>query len=278
MCALFPTIALASLYNSCGSYITIVILLRCLVTKPSTTTGFPSFFPTFWYQFRLLLCYHMIQIHNDHVITFLCHYDVTTNTHIMWPVPCFLSHSMTLSLLLYIQPLYLSIRTTSLLDVLLTSLLKGSLPFYKDNLPSGRSPYFPTQRLFTSPLGPPPFLTLSLTSLYTSLSQRSHSTPSLYDPLLLAALYSHSTTFLLLLPYITISQNSHSTTHSLLPYSYLSHTLPYVSRQSLLYILWQRRRRTSLRLHCLLIYLLAPKPTYLQATFITCLLHQAALP
>jgi len=47
--------------------------------------------------------------------------------------------------------------------------------------------------------------------------------------------------------------------HSLLPYSYLSHALPYVSRQSLLYILCQRRRRTSLRLHCLLIYLLAPK-------------------
>jgi len=30
MCALFSTIALASLHNSCGSYITIVILLRCL--------------------------------------------------------------------------------------------------------------------------------------------------------------------------------------------------------------------------------------------------------
>jgi len=28
-------------------------------------------------------------IHNDHVINFLCHYDVTTNTHIMWPVPYF---------------------------------------------------------------------------------------------------------------------------------------------------------------------------------------------
>ena len=31
MCALFSTIALASLYNSCGSYITIVILLRRLL-------------------------------------------------------------------------------------------------------------------------------------------------------------------------------------------------------------------------------------------------------
>ena len=47
--------------------------------------------------------------------------------------------------------------------------------------------------------------------------------------------------------------------HSLLPYSYLSHTLPYVSRQSLLYILCQRWWRTSLHLHWLLTYLLAPK-------------------
>jgi len=57
-----------------------------------------------------------------------------------------------------------------------------------------------------------------------------------------------------LLPYmIYLSQSSHSTTHSLLPYRYLSHMLPYVSRQSLLYILCQRRRRTSLCLPCLLI-------------------------
>jgi len=49
-------------------------------------------------------------------------------------------------------------------------------------------------------------------------------------------------------------------THSLLPYRYLSHMLPYVSRQSLLYILCQRWRRTSLCLPWLLIYLLAPKP------------------
>ena len=69
--------------------------------------------------------------------------------------------------------------------------------------------------------------------------------------------------FSLLPPYIPISQNSHSTTHSqllsLLPYSYLSHTLPYVSRQSLLYIQCQRQWRTSLHLHWLLTYLLAPK-------------------
>jgi len=33
---------------------------RINVMKPDLTTRFPSFFPTFWYQFRLLLCYHMI--------------------------------------------------------------------------------------------------------------------------------------------------------------------------------------------------------------------------
>jgi len=100
------------------------------VMKLDLTTRFPSFFPTFWYQFRLLLCYHMTPIYNGHVITSLCHYDVTTNTHIMWPVPYIFSHSMTLSLLLHSKPLYLSIRTTSLLDVLLASLLLYSKPLY----------------------------------------------------------------------------------------------------------------------------------------------------
>jgi len=37
MCVLFSTIALASLYNSCGSFITIVILLRCLLHQSGLT-------------------------------------------------------------------------------------------------------------------------------------------------------------------------------------------------------------------------------------------------
>jgi len=153
--------------------------------------------------------------------------------------------------------LYLSIRTTSLLDILLPSLFKDSLPFYKDNLPSGRSPYFSTQTLFTSLLGPPPFLTLSLTSPYTSLSQRSHSTwPTLVSRLtfpLHDILFTSSITFSLVR---TLTPRHTLYFHTVT----IIHTLPYVSRQSLLYILCQRWRRTSLRLHCLLSYLLAPKP------------------
>jgi len=76
-----------------------------------------------------------------------------------------------------------------------------------------------------------------------------------------------------LLPYtIYLSQSSHSMTHSLLPYRYLSNMLPYVSRQSLLYILCQRRWRTSLCLPWLLIYLLAPKP-HLPASYFYHMVH-----
>jgi len=94
----------------------------------------------------------------DHLpLSLWCHYQHTHHvTCALLPFP--LHDALFTSL---IQSLYLSIRTTSLLDVLLTSLLKPSLPFYKDNLPSGRSPYFPIQRLFNSLLGPPHFLTLS---------------------------------------------------------------------------------------------------------------------
>ena len=129
---------------------------------------------------------------------------------------------------------------------------------------------------------PTPHLTLHFSTQTISLS--SHSTASPYDQLLLVILYSHSMMFSLLLQYtplsqhshsmthsllpntLYLSQSSHSTTHSLLPYSDLSHTLPYVSRQSLLYILCQRWRRTSLHLPWLLIYLLTPK-SHLPASY-----------
>ena len=75
------------------------------VMKPAHTTGFPSSFPT---NFDSCFVITWSLIHNNHVITFLCSHNVTTNTHIMWPVPYFYSHSMMLSSMLYSNPYFYS--------------------------------------------------------------------------------------------------------------------------------------------------------------------------
>jgi len=89
-----------------------------IVMKPDLTTGFPSFFPTFWYQFRLLLCYHMTsntqQSCDNLPLSLWCHYQHTHHVTcalllfplhdtLQWSIQTLLlfSHSMTYSLLLH---------------------------------------------------------------------------------------------------------------------------------------------------------------------------------
>ena len=159
---------------------------RPFVMKLDLTTRFPSFFPTFWYQFRLLLCYHMTWIHNNHVITLplslWCHYQHTHHvTCALLPFPPHdaLYNSPIQTLLLFPTPCHTLCFSTQ------------TISFYSHSTTS-------------------PYDQLLLVILY------SHPTPSLYDQLLLVTLHSHSTMLSLLLQYTSLSHHSHSTTHSLL--------------------------------------------------------------
>jgi len=106
-----------------------------LVMKLDTTTRFPSFFPTFWYPYWHFLCCHVTGAWPESDLASPLSHSVTRSLITSSFVTTCDHYSNQALLLPYNLPF--------------TSLLKEPLPFYRDNLPSGHSPYFPTQRLFT---------------------------------------------------------------------------------------------------------------------------------
>jgi len=149
------------------------------VTKLDLTTRFPSFFPTFWYQFRLLLCYHMTSDTqwscDNPPLSLWCHYQHThhvTHTLLLFPLHDTLFNGLFRPYFYSPTPqptLRFSTQTISLYSHSITSLYDQLLLV----IPYSHS------------------TTFSLLLPYIPLSQHSHSTASLHDQLLLVTLHSH---------------------------------------------------------------------------------------